>query len=279
MFLMLSQETLDRTSPSRKGAMPKFAANVTTLFRELPLLERFAAARAAGFAAVEMQFPYQHAPAVLAERLASTGLDLVLFNAPMGDVEAGDRGLAAQSGREADFAACIETALEYARTLRCSRIHVMAGNAGGTRTAQEAVFVANLQRAADRAVEEGVSLLIEPLNARDNPNYFLRTTTEAIAALDRIDRRNVALQLDFYHCQISEGDLAEHAKRLFGRYAHIQIANVPGRHEPDHGEIHYPYLFDLLDALGYAGWIGCEYFPRGDTLTGLAWAERWGISR
>jgi 2-dehydrotetronate isomerase len=259
--------------------MPKFAANITTLFRELPLLERFAAAQTAGFPAVEVQSPYQHEAGILAEQLERADLALVLFNAPMGDVKAGERGFAALPGREADFAASIEIALRYARALHCTQIHIMAGNAAGARAAQEAVFVANLQRAADRAVEEGVTLLIEPLNARDNPGYFLCTTTEAIAALDRINRRNVALQFDLYHCQISEGDLAEHLKRLFGRYAHIQIANVPGRHEPDHGEINFPYLFDLMDTLGYGGWIGCEYFPRAGTFAGLGWGERWGIGR
>lgn len=257
--------------------MPRFAANISTLFTELPFLDRFAAARKAGFKAIEFQGPYEFPAAEIAKRLDSTGLVPVLFNAPMGDVAAGERGLAAQPGREADFSASIETALSYARAFDAKQIHVLAGRALD-RTAQEAVYVANLQRAADRAAESGVTLLIEPLNARDNPGYFLNTTQAAIAILDRVGRKNVGLQFDFYHCQITEGDLAEHARRLFGRYPHVQIANVPGRHEPDHGEINFAYLFDLLDELGYAGWVGCEYRPKAGTLAGLGWARRWGIT-
>lgn len=257
--------------------MPKFAANLSTLFTELPFLERFAAAKAAGFEAVEFQAPYAFSAAEVAKRLESAGLPVVLFNAPMGNAEAKERGLAAQPGREAEFAASIAVALDYARALDCKQIHVLAGRAQGERAAQELVYVANLQRAADHAAKAGVALLIEPLNARDNPGYFLTTTTAAIAVLDRVNRSNVGLQFDLYHCQISEGDLAQHARSLFGRYPHVQIANVPGRHEPDHGEINFPFLFDLLDEIGYAGWIGCEYRPRAGTLAGLGWARPWGI--
>ena len=257
--------------------MPKFAANISTLFTELPFLDRIAAARTAGFAAVEFQSPYAVPAAELATRLARSGLPAVLFNAPMGDVAAGERGLAAQPGRERDFDASIETALGYARTIGTKQIHVLAGLAMGERAAQEAIYVANLKRAAERAARDGVTLLIEPLNARDNPGYFLNSTAMAVALLDRIACANVALQFDLYHCQISEGDLAQHARDLFGRYPHVQIANVPGRHEPGLGEIHFPVLFDLFDELGYAGWIGCEYRPKAGTLAGLGWARRWGV--
>jgi hydroxypyruvate isomerase len=257
--------------------MPKFAANVSMLFTELPFLERFAAAKAAGFGAVEFQAHYDFPAADIAERLTSAGLRLVLLNAPMGDPKAGERGFAAQPGREADFDVSIDLALRYARALDCQQIHVLAGRSVGERAAQEALYVANLQRAASRAAEAGVTLLIEPLNLRDNPGYFLTTTGMAIALLDRIDRPNVGLQFDFYHCQISEGDLAQHARNLFGRYPHIQIAGVPGRREPDQGEINYAYLFDLLDELGYPGWIGCEYRPKSGTIAGLGWTRRWGI--
>lgn len=231
---------------------------------------------------MEFQSPYDHPAAELSQRLQESGLATVLFNAPMGNVAGGDRGLAAQPGREADFAASIATALSYARSLHCKQVHVLAGRAlaqgaAGERAAQEAVYVANLQSAADRALDDGVTLLIEPLNARDNPGYFLNTTAAAIAVLDRVNRKNVGLQFDFYHCQITEGDLAQHAKNLFGRYPHVQIANVPGRHEPDQGEINFTFLFDLLDELGYSGWIGCEYRPKAGTLAGLGWARRWGI--
>lgn len=257
--------------------MPNFAANLSTLFTELPFLDRFAAARKAGFGAVEFQSPYGFAPADIAARCEEAALKTVLFNAPMGDHQSGERGLAAQPGREADFDASIETALAYARALRCPQVHVLAGRAAGERAVQDDVYVANLRRAADRAARHEVRLLVEPLNARDNPGYFLADTRRAVALLDRVARDNVALQFDLYHCQIAEGDLAEHARALFGRYAHVQIANVPGRHEPDQGEINFGFLFDLLDELGYSGWIGCEYRPKAGTLAGLRWGRRWGI--
>jgi 2-dehydrotetronate isomerase len=258
--------------------MPNFAANLSTLFTELPFLDRFAAARKAGFRAVEFQAPYDFAATEIAARAEAVGVPIVLFNAPMGNAKAGDRGFAAQPGREADFDASISSALGYARVLNCRQIHVLAGLAtGDERARQEAVYVANLQRGAERAAAQSVTLLIEPLNARDNPGYFLNSTRQAIAILDRVARANVALQFDFYHCQISEGDLAQHARELHGRYPHVQIANVPGRHEPDRGEIDFAFLFDLLDEIGYGGWVGCEYRPEAGTLAGLGWGRRWGI--
>jgi hydroxypyruvate isomerase len=195
----------------------------------------------------------------------------------MGNAAAGERGLAAQPGRENDFDAGIETARSYARAIGCKQIHVLAGFAIADRVAQEATYIANLQRASEDAAKDGITLLIEPLNLRDNKGYFLSTTIQAIALLDRVARKNVALQFDFYHCQISEGGLAQHARDLHGRYPHVQVANVPGRHEPDFGEVHFPFLFDLLDEIGYAGWVGCEYRPKAGTLAGLGWARCWGI--
>ncbi len=257
--------------------MPKFAANLSMLFTEVPFLERFAAAKAAGFKAVEFQAPYEFGLEELARRVAEVGLPVVLFNAPMGNAAAGELGLAAQPGREADCAASIATALTYARALGCKQIHILAGRETGDRAKQEALYVENLRRAADRAAADGVTLLIEPLNARDNPGYFLATTRAAVALIDRIDRGNIGLQFDLYHCQISEGDLAQHLRGLYGRYRHVQVANVPGRHEPDRGEIDFRFLFDLLDELGYAGWVGCEYRPKAGTLAGLGWARHWGI--
>ena len=258
--------------------MPKFAANLSTLFTELSFLDRFVAARKAGFRAVEFQAPYAHPAAEIAACAAAADVPIVLFNAPMGDVKAGDRGLAAQLGREADFDASIATALSYAQALGCRQVHVLAGlNLRDERAMQETLYVANLQRAADRAAAQGVTLLIEPLNARDNPGYFLSSTRQAAAILERVAKPNVALQFDFYHCQISEGDLAQHARDLAGRYPHVQIANVPGRHEPGQGEIDFAFLFDLLDEIGYGGWVGCEYRPQAGTLAGLSWGRRWGI--
>jgi hydroxypyruvate isomerase len=258
--------------------MPKFAANLTTLFTEVAFLDRFAAARKAGFGAVEFQAPYDFPAEEIAARAAAADVRIVLFNAPMGDFRAGDRGFGAQPGREVDFDKSIATALSYARVLNCPQVHVLAGLAvGDERAMQEATYVANFQRAAEAAAAQGVTLLIEALNPRDNPGYFLSSTRQAVALLDRIARKSVALQFDLYHCQIAEGDLAQHVRDLHGRYPHVQIANVPGRHEPDQGEINFAFLFDLLDEIGYGGWIGCEYKPKAGTLAGLGWGRRWGI--
>jgi hydroxypyruvate isomerase len=245
------------------------------MFPERPLLDRIDAAAALGFRGVECQSPYAVPAPDMAARLAAAGVEAVLINVPPGE-GAGDRGFAALPGQEAAFLASLDRALAYARVIGCKRIHVLAGRGAADRDS-DARFIANLQLASGRAGADGVTLLVEPLNARDNPGYFLRTTDQAIALLDGIARANVKLQFDFYHCQITEGDLAQHAERLAGRYAHVQIAGVPARNEPDRGEINYAYLLDLLDRLGYAGWVGCEYRPAADTAAGLAWARRWGI--
>jgi 2-dehydrotetronate isomerase len=278
-------ETLAAHTPWRKAAqrqkeatLPKLAANISMLFVEHPFLDRVGAAAAAGFKAVEIQLPYQFPAEELRARLAAHRIEAVLINAPPGNTEQGERGFAALPGRESDFRASLERALGYARVIGVKRIHVLAGRVAPS-PETEAAFIANIRHAADVAAKDGVTIQIEPLNAGDNPGYFLRTTDQAVALMDRIARDNVSLQFDFYHCQITEGSLAAHAERLFGRYGHVQIAGVPGRNEPDRGEINYPYLFDLLDRLGYAGWVGCEYRPAGATLDGLGWAARWGIGR
>lgn len=259
--------------------MPRFAANLSLLFTDLPFPERFAAAAACGFAAVEFQFPYATPAEDVRARLADADVIPVLFNVSPGDFAAGDRGLAAVPGREAEFRASLAQALDYAAIIGCRKLHVMAGLVpqGVMPGDAEMTYVANLRHAADLAAQQNLTLLIEPLNARDNPGYFLRTTGQAVAILDRVARANVKLQFDLYHCQISEGDLAQHARDLLPHYAHVQVANVPGRHEPDRGEINYPFLFDLLDEIGYAGWVGCEYKPADGTVAGLEWAKRWGI--
>ncbi|HEY1505458.1 MAG TPA: 2-oxo-tetronate isomerase [Stellaceae bacterium] len=258
--------------------MPNFAANLSMLFTELPFLDRFAAARKAGFHAVEFQAPYDFAAEEIAAHAEAASVKIVLFNAPMGNARAGERGFGAQPGREADFEASVAKALDYARVLNCRQVHVLAGlESVDGRAKQAAVYIANLQRAAGTAAAHGVTLLIEPLNRRDNPGYFLTTTSEAIAILDRVAHANVALQFDLYHCQISEGNLAQHIRDLEGRYPHVQIANVPGRHEPGRGEIDFAFLFDLFDEIGYGGWIGCEYRPKHGTLSGLRWGRHWGI--
>jgi hydroxypyruvate isomerase len=257
--------------------VPRLAANLSWLFTELPLLERFAAAAARGFRAVEVLFPYELPAESVRAQLDAHGLELVLVNAPPGDWAAGERGLAALPGREADFDTALSAALAYARVCGTRRVHAMAGNVppGAERAAFAETYVANLRRAARSAATEGVTVLIEPLNAIDNPGYFLRTTAEALAIIDRVGEPNLALQLDLYHTQISEGDLERRIRALAGRYAHVQIAGNPHRNEPDTGEVRYDYLLPVLDEVGYAGWVGCEYRPRAGTSAGLAWAARY----
>jgi hydroxypyruvate isomerase len=258
--------------------MPRLAANLSTLFTELPFAERFAAAAAAGFRHVECQFPYALPAAQVAGLLAGHGLSLVLFNAPPGNAAAGDRGLGSLPGREAEFRASIGQALDYARATGCRRLHVMAGlmPAGADPDRHRDTFVANLAWAADLAVADGVTLLLEPINTRvDVPGYFLSGTAQAVDLLDRAARPNLALQFDCYHMQIMQGDLARSIERLLPHIGHIQIADNPGRHEPGTGEIHYAWLLPRLDALGYAGYVGCEYLPLLGTRESLAWARPW----
>ena len=249
------------------------------MFTEVPFLDRFDAAARAGFSAVEFRSPYEFAPARVAEALNGARLEQALFNTGMGDWEAGERGLAALPGRERDFEQSFAQGVEYARALGCRRMHVMAGNVAShaDRDAMRQTYVANIRRAAEVAAPHGIELSLEPLNPRDMPDYFFHTTTEGIALIDAIARPNVRLQLDLYHIQVTEGDLAHHVRELYGRYGHVQIAGNPGRHEPDHGEVNYPYLLNLLDEVGYAGWIGCEYNPRAGTLEGLGWARPYGV--
>ena len=259
--------------------MPKFAANLSFIFQEMGFLDRFAAAAACGFKAVEYLTPYEHPPEVIAEQLRRHGLEQALFNLPPGDWAAGERGIAALRGREQEFRDGVEQALVYAKATRCRLLHAMAGllPESHDRAEAERVYLANLQHAADRLAAEGLTLVIEPINTRDIPGYFLNTTTQAMSVIERVGRPNLKLQLDLYHVQIMEGDLAHRVRALFDHYPHVQIAGNPGRHEPDIGEINYPYLFDLLDELGYEGWIGCEYRPKGETRAGLGWAQRYDI--
>ena len=259
--------------------MPKFAANLSFIFQEVRFLDRFAAAAACGFKAVEYLTPYEHQPEVIAGQLNRHGLEQALFNMPPGDWVAGERGIGALVGREQQFRDGVEQALVYAKATKCRLLHAMAGvlPAGHDGAEAERIYVANLQFAAERLAGEGVTVVIEPINTRDIPGYFLNTTTQAMYLIERVGRPNLKLQLDLYHVQIMEGDLAHRVRALSGHYPHVQIAGNPGRHEPDIGEINYPYLFDLLDELGYAGWIGCEYRPKGETRAGLGWVRRYGI--
>lgn len=259
--------------------MARFAANLSMMFTEVPFMARFQAARAAGFTAVEYLFPYAEDKDAVAAELKAQGLTQALFNMPPGDWDAGERGLASLPGREAEFRAGVATALAYAEALGCTQLHAMAGlgQPGLSREQQQATYVANIQYAADQAAAKGILVLIEPINSRDMPGYFLSTQVQAEALLEAIDRPNVKIQLDLYHCQIMEGDLTRTIDRLWGKFSHIQIASVPERHEPDQGEVNYPWLFDYLDAKGYDGFLGCEYRPRGNTEAGLGWFAPWAV--
>lgn len=261
--------------------MPKFAANLSMLYQEFAFLDRFEAAANDGFKAVEYFFPFAYPGGEIAARLKAHGLQQVLFNAPPGDWDAGERGLACLPGREQEFRAGMESALGYAATLQCPRVHVMAGllPAGATHEAFYPTYIANLRWAARVAAQQGVDVLIEPINTRDMPGYYLNRQDAAHAVLADVGEPNLKVQMDLYHCQIVEGDLAMKIRQYLpgGRIGHIQIAGVPQRHEPDLGEINFSYLFALLDELGYSGWIGCEYRPAdtraGGTSAGLGWLK------
>lgn len=257
--------------------MPRFAANLSMLFNDVPFLERFGRAAAAGFKGVEYLFPYEYTPAELVERLQNHGLAQVLFNLPPGDFAAGERGLAALPGRESEFRESVGRGVEYARALGCPRLHAMAGlvTDESQRPRMRETYLENLRYAARRLAEHGLTLLIEPINTRSIPGYFINRQAEAHAILAELGEPNLRVQLDFFHAQIMEGDLTATFKRFQAGVGHIQIAGVPDRHEPDTGEVNYPYLFHLLDEAGYDGWIGCEYNPRGLTEDGLDWFAPW----
>ena len=253
--------------------MPRFAANLTMMFNEVPFPQRFAAAARAGFQGVEFLFPYDHAPQEVAGWLRESGLQNVLFNLPPGDWAAGERGIASLPGREEQFREGVALAIDYALALGTPRVHMMAGlvPAGADLALHRATYLANLNYAAKAVGEHGIELLIEPINGRDMPGYFLMTQAQAHALRLESGAPNVRVQMDFYHTQIVEGDIAMKFRQHFDGIGHVQIASVPARNEPDDGEVNYPYLFALLDELGYEGWIGCEYRPRGRTEEGLGW--------
>ena len=260
--------------------MPRFAANLSTMFTDRPFLERFAAARRAGFEAVECQFPYEEHAADIKAEIGANGLRMLLINTPPGDFAAGERGLAGIPGREGDFRAALDQALAYAEVLNCPLIHIMAGVApeGVSRDACLATFKSNLQLAGEAAAAAGRLALLEPINTRDIPGFIMNTPAQGAAIIAELGMSSVRLQFDFYHAQIMSGDLAKSFERHLPLVAHVQIAGVPERQEPDIGEISYPYLFEFMDRLGYQGWVGCEYFPAGRTEDGLGWAVRYGIA-
>ncbi len=256
--------------------MPKFAANLSWLYTELPFFDRFEAAARDGFRAVEMLFPYEHSAVEIRSALLANGLEQVLFNAPPGDPSAGLRGTCSLPGQEDVFRAGIEQALEYAAVLGCTRLHVLAGivRDESLRAQQRATYVANLRWAARRLASAGVTALVEPINLRDIPGYLLNTQADAHAIVAEVGEPNLKVQMDLYHCQVVEGDVATKIRRYLPGVGHVQVAGVPARNEPDTGELHYPYLFALLDELGYDGWVGCEYRPKAGTRDGLGWLAR-----
>ncbi len=259
--------------------MPKFAANLTMMFNELDFMDRFKGAADAGFKGVEFLFPYAYPADVLKDRLAEHNLVQALFNMPPGDWDAGDRGLAALPGRESEFREGVDRAIEYARALNCPLLHAMAGLApdGADGQRYRETYVENLSLAAETCAGNGIRLVIEAINTRDIPGYFLNRPAQAFAVIADVASDNLFVLYDVYHAQITEGYLAETIRAHMDRIAHFQVAGVPGRHEPDIGEINYPFLFEIVDSLPFTGWIGCEYRPRAGTVEGLGWAGGYGI--
>jgi 2-dehydrotetronate isomerase len=257
------------------NTVPNFAANLTMMFTEVPFLERFSAAAQAGFKAVEFLFPYEHHAEDIATQLKTNRLQNVLFNLPPGDWANGERGMASLPGREVEFRENVTKALAYAQALGTPCLHAMAGllPEGADAAAHRTSFVANLRYACAQAAKQGITILIEPINTRDIPRYFLNTQADAHAIREEVGAANLKVQMDFYHVQIVEGDIAMKVRRYLPHIGHIQIAGVPERNEPDTGEINYPYLFRLLDELGYDGWLGCEYRPAKGTAEGLGWMK------
>lgn len=255
--------------------MPRFAANLSMMFNEWEFLDRFKAAADAGFEAVEFLFPYDHPPEKVGLALTGAGLEQALFNLPPGDWPAGERGMAAIPGRETEFRAGLDSALAYAHETGVKRLHMMAGHADPGDPAAQAAYRASIAYAADMLAGHGIDLLLEPINGKDMPGYFLNDFDQAAAYVREAGRPNVKLQFDMYHCELIHGDVSGKLAALFPLVGHVQIACANGRHEPDALGPDYPRLFAELDALGYDGFVGCEYRPAHGTLEGLGWFSPW----
>lgn len=256
--------------------MPRFAANLAYLFTERRPMERFAAAAATGFTAIELRFPYDLSPTAVRAEIERHRFTMLGINTASG--RAGEFGLAALPGRERDFAVHFRQALDYVVAIGGRAVHCLAGMVPfEQRPAAETTFIANLARAADQAAEKNITLLIEPINPRDRPDYFLTRPEQAADIIAKVGRPNVRIQFDFYHAQIMGGDLIKRFEKHLPLVGHVQIAAVPSRHEPDEGEVNYPAIYEALDALGYAGFVAAEYTPRGRTEEGLAWGRAYGI--
>jgi hydroxypyruvate isomerase len=261
--------------------MPRFAANLSMLFNEVPFLDRFAAAAAAGFRGVEFLFPYAYEKERLSELLRTHRLEQVLFNMPPGDWDRGERGLACDPARKGEFQDGVGRSIDYARALACTRLHCMAGlrpPGAGDDLVRE-TYVSNMRFAAGELARHGLTLLVEAINTRDMPGFYVSTSRQALGLIDEIGAPNVAFQADLYHLQIMEGDLSHTLEQRRARIGHVQIADTPGRHEPGTGELNYPFLFQHLDRLGYQGWIGCEYRPLTTTEAGLGWLRPYLTGR
>jgi 2-dehydrotetronate isomerase len=258
--------------------VPRFAANLAYLFTERPFMERFGAAAAAGFTAVELQFPYDQAPSAVQAELTRHGLTMLGINTAPGNMPGGEFGLAALPGREREFDVLFRQALDYVVAIGGRQIHVLAGKVPPEqRPAAQTTFIKNLARAADAASERNITLLIEPINPRDRPDYFLTRAEHAADVIAKVERANVRIQFDFYHAQIVGGDLMRRFEKHLAVVGHVQVAAVPSRHEPDEGEVSYPAIFAELDRLGYGGFVGAEYRPRARTEDGLGWARPYGV--
>ncbi len=259
--------------------MLKLAANLSMMFNEVPFLDRFDAAAKAGFSAVEFLFPYDFPAVELKRRLDANGLTQALFNMPPGDWANGERGLASLPGRQQEFRDNVAIALEYAEILDCKLIHCMAGipPTGTHPVTAAALFASNVAWAAELAHQAGRRLALEPINHRDMPGYHLNTMAQGAAVVDALGIDRVGLQFDIYHCQTTEGDVTKRMAALIDRIVHMQIADVPARNEPGTGEIGWEFVFRQIDALGYQGFVGCEYRPAGDTVAGLGWRARFGV--
>ncbi len=259
--------------------MPRFAANLTTMYPEFDALDRFEQARLDGFEAIEFLFPYGIEASELGRALEDAELTYLLLNTHLGDAPAGERGLGALPGREDEFRSSFAMTLDYAQRLGVRLIHVMAGVVpdGATQADCEATLAANLREVGPMADPAGVTLLLEPLNFEDTPGYPYATSDAASGIIEAVGIPNLKLQYDFYHLQITQGNLAAGLRKHFDVVGHLQFSSVPGRHEPQHGEVNLPHLFGIVDELGYAGWVGCEYRPKTTTAEGLTWGHPYGL--
>jgi len=259
--------------------MLRLAANLSMMFNEVPFLDRFDAAAKAGFEAVEFLFPYDHPAAEIRRRLDDAGLRQVLFNMPPGNWAGGERGTASLLGRGQEFRDGVKQALDYAGALECGLVHCMAGIAppGVPQGTAMALYVANLAWAAEQASRQKVKIVIEPINHRDMPGFVLNTMAQGADVVNAIGFDKIGLQFDIYHCQVTEGDVTKRIETLLPIIVHMQLADVPGRNEPGTGEIGWEFVLGRIDALGYGGWVGCEYRPAGDTIEGLAWRKRYNV--